>query len=201
MDQGRGQSALRGDLARARWLAAKRCTRSSTARGARWRTASRRPAGAVRRPHLGGDFRANQLRLWFSSFAYVRQGLRRLGLTRPEHRPGAVRHDPAEAAQDRRACHRLGPPHPVRHEVELPLPARVGARLRPAGRRRALTNQTAHSPQSPRPTPPHPRRQATHARLRLKPPSRPLRQSQKPPSARLRRQPQRLATHAVRNAG
>src|SRR5437870_5755763 len=46
--------------------------------------------------------RSNQLRLYFSSLAYVLlQSLRRLGLEGTELGPGPVRHPPAEAAQDR----------------------------------------------------------------------------------------------------
>ncbi len=100
--------------------------------------------------------RANQLRLWFASFAYVLVcALRRIGLERTQF-ARHLRHHPPEAAQDRRARPRLGPPHPARYGLGLPQPARIRARPRPAGRRRALTNQTAHRPQSPRPTPPHP---------------------------------------------
>jgi len=47
--------------------------------------------------------RSNQLRLYFSSIAYVLlQMLRRLGLEGTEL-PSAVRDDPAEAVKDRRA--------------------------------------------------------------------------------------------------
>ena len=94
--------------------------------------------------------RANQLRLWFASFAYV------LFCLAP-HRPqayavcqGQLRHHPPQAHQDRRAGAGLGSPHQARHGLILPPPARIPDRPRPARRGHALTNQTAHSPHKPR---------------------------------------------------
>ena len=82
---------------------------------------------------------------------------RALGSHRPQAHPvrqGQLRHHPSQASQDRRARARLGPPHQARYGLGLPQPARIRDRPCPAGRGRALTNQTAHSPQSPRRTPP-----------------------------------------------
>ncbi len=51
-------------------------------------------------------FRANQLRLWLSSAAYVlMHALRRIGLSRHEPRSGLCEHDPPEATEDRRGGH------------------------------------------------------------------------------------------------
>ena len=64
--------------------------------------------------------RANQLRLWFASMAYVLVcALRRIGLQHPI-RQGDLRHHPPQAAQDRRPGPRQCPPHQDRNGVRLP---------------------------------------------------------------------------------
>ena len=152
VDARRGQPALHRHLARRRGGRRAASTRRSTASAATWRTGSRSA-----RLDLFADrtstatMRANQLRLWFASFAYVLLcALRRIALAGTQF-AGHLRHDPAEAPQDRRAGARLGPPRQARHGLVLPQPARIQDRARPARRGRALTNQTAHSPHSPRP--------------------------------------------------
>ena len=82
-----------------------RCTRRTTAAAARWRTGSRSssctcsPTGPA-----PTTMRANQVRLFFSSIAYVLlEALRRLGLAGTELAECAVPDDPAEAAEDRGA--------------------------------------------------------------------------------------------------
>ncbi len=69
--------------------------------------------------------RANQLRLWFSSLAYV------LMCAAPDRPRGDgigqchLRHDPAEAAQDRRAGADQRAPGQRRHGLRLPVAGRV----------------------------------------------------------------------------
>ena len=96
--------------------------------------------------------RANQLRLWFASMAYVLlcgacagSACRHTRLAR-----GHLRHDPPQAAQDRRAGARLGPPGHGRHGLRPPLAARLGHRP-PSPHRggRLTTTQTAHSRHHP----------------------------------------------------
>jgi hypothetical protein len=65
--------------------------------------------------------RANQLRLWFASMAYVLMcALRRIGLQHTQFAE-ATCGNPAQAAQDRRARARLGQAGHVRYSVRLPL--------------------------------------------------------------------------------
>ena len=69
--------------------------------------------------------RANQLRLWFASFAYVLlEVLRRIGLRHTQH----LRHDPSEAAQARRPGHGLGAADQGSDRLSLPVSRRVRAR-------------------------------------------------------------------------
>ena len=108
--------------------------------------------------------RANQLRLWFAGFAYILLcAVRRIGLKRTQFAKAQLRNHPSQAAQDRRARARLGPPHQARHALILPEPARIQDRPRPARRGGALTNQTAHSPHKLEIAPPIQRR-PPHAR-------------------------------------
>ncbi len=101
--------------------------------------------------------RANQLRLWFASFAYVLIcALRRIGLAHTQFADATSRHDPAEALQDRRAGQSQRPPHPLRAGLRLPLRRRMAPRRRPP--RQRLPSSEA-SPQrqtqrgaNPRPT-------------------------------------------------
>ena len=73
--------------------------------------------------------RANQLRLWFASMAYVLIcALRRIGLAAYPVRRRHLRHDPPQAAEDRRPRPHQRPPHQDRHGIGLPLPERVRAR-------------------------------------------------------------------------
>ena len=109
------------------------------------------PARPVRRPHLHRAMRANQLRLWFAV-----DGLRAAGgaaADRPAGDPagpGHGRHDPPQAAQDRRAGARLGPPGHGRDGLRPPLAARLGHR--PPGPR--PRRQADHDPDSAQSTSP-----------------------------------------------
>ena len=94
--------------------------------------------------------RANQLRLWFSSMAYVLLcALRRIGLQQTRFAKascGSIRLALLKigaAGHDQRAAHQ------VRHGIGLSLPGRLPAGPRLAHRGRPLTNQTAHSPPCP----------------------------------------------------
>ena len=66
--------------------------------------------------------RANQLRLWFASFAYVLIcALRRIGLKRTQFaKANCATIRLKLLLQDRRPCARLGPPHQARHGLILP---------------------------------------------------------------------------------
>jgi hypothetical protein len=79
------------------------------------------------------SMRANQLRLWFASFAYVLlEALRGIGLRHSV--PGRhLRHDPLENPQARRQGHGLGAPDQAGDRLGLPLAHRV--RARPSGPR------------------------------------------------------------------
>ena len=87
--------------------------------------------------------RANQLRLWFASMAYVLIcALRRIGLAHTQFARACVRHDPPQAVQDRGAGAHQRAPHQARHAVGLSLSGRVPCRACRAHRRRdRLTNQ------------------------------------------------------------
>jgi Transposase DDE domain group 1 len=77
--------------------------------------------------------RANQLRLWFYSMAYVLLcALRARYRLRQRH----LRHHPSQAAQDRSARARQRPPHQDRHGIGLSGRARLGTRRNPARNRR-----------------------------------------------------------------
>jgi hypothetical protein len=67
--------------------------------------------------------RANQLRLWFASFAYVLlDSLRRIGLRHTQF-ARATCGNPPQAAQDRRPGAPQRAPHQGRHGLRLPRPS------------------------------------------------------------------------------
>ena len=81
--------------------------------------------------------RANQLRLWFYSMAYVLLcALRRIGLHDMRSRAGHLRHDPSQATQDRSAGSLQRPPHQNRHGVGLSGRCRLAPRRNPPRARR-----------------------------------------------------------------
>src|SRR4051812_12955859 len=87
-----------------------------------------------------GTMRANQLRLWFASMAYVLMcALRRIGLPHTQFAEatcGTIRLKLLKVgALVRVSVRRVQ----VRHGVGLPLAARVGARPRPITQRRRLS--------------------------------------------------------------
>ena len=91
--------------------------------------------------------RANQLRLWFASMAYVLvTALRRIGARRHRARHRHLRHDPPEAPEDRRPRHPQRPPRPHRHGLELPRRRRLPPRPRPIMR---LTHTRPAQPETP----------------------------------------------------
>ena len=76
------------------------------------------------------SLRANQLRLWFASLAYVLMtALRRMALQGTELATGHRRNHPAQAPEAWRARHGQRPPRQDRHR--LGLPAMRGASRRP----------------------------------------------------------------------
>ena len=84
--------------------------------------------------------RANQLRLWFASIAYVL--LEALAPHRPAPHPVRhrhLRHDPAQAPEDRRPGAHQRAPHQGRDGVGLPVPDRVPPRLSLSAARRLLS--------------------------------------------------------------
>jgi hypothetical protein len=67
------------------------------------------------------SMRANQLRLWFASMAYVLLcALRRIALSRTRFRTCHLRHHSPRALQDRRRRHAQRPPRQVRHNLGRP---------------------------------------------------------------------------------
>ena len=79
--------------------------------------------------------RANQLRLWFASFAYILLcAVRRIGLKRTQFAKANCATIRLKLLNDRRAGANLGPPHQARHGLILPQPARIPDRPRPARR-------------------------------------------------------------------
>ena len=69
--------------------------------------------------------RANQLRLWLASFAYVLMcAVRRIGLAGTKLAACDLRHHPAEAAQDRRSRHHQRPAREARVRLRLSRTAR-----------------------------------------------------------------------------
>ena len=107
--------------------------------------------------------RANQLRLWFASMAYVLLcALRRIGLHHTPLRQRDLRHHSSQAAQDRRARARQRPPHQDRDGVGLSRSRMSGAALpsvspppparaaRPPDTRRRSAQPTRHHPQAHR---------------------------------------------------
>ena len=97
--------------------------------------------------------RSNQLRLWFAV-----DGLRAARGPAPDRaaghpaRPGHGRHDPPQAAQDRRPGAALGPPGHGRDGLRPPLAARLGDRPPRPRRGGADHDQTAHSRHYPHAT-------------------------------------------------
>ena len=82
--------------------------------------------------------RANQLRLWFASMAYVLLcALRRIALAAHSIRQSDLRYNPPEALQDRRARAHQRTAHQIRHGLGLPLSARIRPRPRTTHQRRA----------------------------------------------------------------
>ena len=81
--------------------------------------------------------RANQLRLWFASMAYVLLcALRRIGLHDTDFATRDLRHHPSQAAQDRCDRAHQRPPHQDRHGVRLSGRPRLAPRRHPARDRR-----------------------------------------------------------------
>ena len=82
--------------------------------------------------------RANQLRLWFHSMAYVLLcALRRIGLHDTDFARCHLRHHPSQAPQDRRARAHQRPSHQDRHGVSLSGRPGLGQRCHPARHRGA----------------------------------------------------------------
>ena len=84
--------------------------------------------------------RANQLRLWFASMAYV------LHVCLAPHRPAShavrqsdLRHHPSQAAQDRRPRARECPPHQDRDGISVSSSPYLGLRCQASRRRRHRT--------------------------------------------------------------
>ena len=137
-----------------------RSTRRSTALAATWKTASRacpRESGecqldlfADRTPVQArgrlsaATMRANQLRLWVASMAYVLLcALRRIALAAHPIGQSDLRHDPPQAPQDRRAGAHQRAAHHIRDGFGLPLSTGLRPRsCRVDKRRGALTKQT-----------------------------------------------------------
>ena len=66
--------------------------------------------------------RANQLRLWFASFAYILIcALRRIGLAHTQFAEATCGTIPPQAVQDRRARPGQRAPHPLRARLRLSL--------------------------------------------------------------------------------
>jgi hypothetical protein len=91
--------------------------------------------------------RANQLRLWLHSMAYV---LLCASHRPPRHRSRRrhLRHHPSQAAQDRRAGQHQRPPYQGRDGIELSGRAKLGHRRRQArarGARARLARMTRHA--------------------------------------------------------
>ncbi|MGY4158003.1 hypothetical protein ACVINW_003845 [Bradyrhizobium sp. USDA 4461] len=105
--------------------------------------------------------RANQLRLWFASMAYVLIcALRRIGLAETNFADATCGTHPPQAPEDRRTGAYQRPPHQDRHGLGLSGCRTVGHRRAPPGRSRrsprlagltrgAATRQNAASPTGP----------------------------------------------------
>jgi hypothetical protein len=103
---------------------------------------------SAREPDLFADrtsaatMRANQLRLWFASFAYVLlEALRRIGLRHTQFAAATCGTIPAQAPQDRRPGAQERAPDQGRHGLGLPVPDRVPPRLSLSAPRRVLNVQ------------------------------------------------------------
>jgi hypothetical protein len=142
--------------------------------------------------------RANQLRLWFASMAYVLMAaLRRIGLVGSQLADATcgMRHHPSQAAEDRRPRPTQRATAQARNGVRLPLPAGIPQRLRLAWRSHPLTIQTGHRPQqSLRRRQSCGRRLAFKIRRRRTLPSRPIDLQRSPAHGR-------HLSPSVRNAG
>ncbi len=80
--------------------------------------------------------RANQLRLWFASMAYVLLcALRRIGSASHAVRQSDLRHHPSQAAEDRRPRARQCPPHQGRDGVSVSGSPCLGLRCQASRRR------------------------------------------------------------------
>ena len=103
---GRSEPAVRRHVADRRKSTVRRCTKTSTAPAATWRIASRSSSWALFADRTSAEtMRANQLRLWLSSVAYVLlSALRRRGLGGHGVGRRPVRHHSPEAVEDRRRC-------------------------------------------------------------------------------------------------
>src|SRR4029453_14637012 len=89
--------------------------------------------------------RANQLRLWFASFAYVLlEALRRIGLRHTQFATATCGNHPPQAAEDRRPGAHERAPDQGRHGFGLPLPGRVPPRLPPPAPGRRLLSAPAY---------------------------------------------------------
>ena len=104
--------------------------------------------------------RANQLRLWFASMAYVLLcALRRIGLAGTAAGRGDLRHHPPQAPEDRRASDHQRAPRQVRVCLGLPVQRHLRCRLHPAPNRGGLrppnplidTSRSICSPQNATP--------------------------------------------------
>ena len=81
--------------------------------------------------------RANQLRLWLASLAYILLcAVRRIGLHHTAFCQRELRHNPSQAAQDWRSCSCQRPAHQICDGLELSGGCRVGPRCHPSQRRR-----------------------------------------------------------------
>jgi hypothetical protein len=139
--------------------------------------------------------RANQLRLWFASFAYVLlEALRRIGLRHTQFATASQRHHPPQAPEDRCPGAQERPPDQGRHGVRLPLPDRVPLGLSLPEAHRLLSASAYRGPAS-----------ASGAGLRssgkLPLASSPLRARHPPPTPRLPRSNPPLSLPGLRNPG
>jgi hypothetical protein len=81
--------------------------------------------------------RANQLRLWLASLAYILLcAVRRIGLHHTVFCKRELRHNPSQAAQDWRSCSCQRPAHQICHGLQLSGGCCVGPRCHPSQRSR-----------------------------------------------------------------
>jgi Transposase DDE domain group 1 len=89
--------------------------------------------------------RANQMRLWFASMAYVLLcALRRIGLYDTEYAKATcgLRHHSSQAAQNRSSRAHQRPPHQSRDGIRMSCSHNLGARCRPSCRCRKSSRLT-----------------------------------------------------------